>query len=310
MYFPYLRGRQYELIALRELVGNRLLSENIIPIIEPVKLSSTLTKTIEAFINNNHRIAVVCNPAVGSFFKDFDNSKNDINKQRFMELLADSLVIKSVIMDASASGVIESFNSKYMIKLEDWIAICNNHDYLESFSNVFGRVSPKFTLIPDEFRRKIRNNKVLLDDKFNKCDRNSDYLDKEDEFFSEDHLFYEDENYKGFADYSVIGKDYLESGFAPFAVAIHMVYFDKDNNLRIHHFVSDSNEDIQNPAKKFYEAVEKLSYWQKENICINTEGLSQLLQHYEKGTYPGLGSLKKLSLMHHLELMGKFLDKD
>ena len=44
MYFPYLRGRQYELLALRELVKNNLLGEHIIPIIEPVKLSSTLVK--------------------------------------------------------------------------------------------------------------------------------------------------------------------------------------------------------------------------------------------------------------------------
>ena len=48
MYFPYLRGRQFELIALRELVEKGVLSNRITPIIEPVKLSSTLVKTIEA----------------------------------------------------------------------------------------------------------------------------------------------------------------------------------------------------------------------------------------------------------------------
>lgn len=42
MYFPYLRGRQFELIALRDLVDKGVLSDKIIPIIEPVKLSSTL----------------------------------------------------------------------------------------------------------------------------------------------------------------------------------------------------------------------------------------------------------------------------
>lgn len=31
MYFPYLRGRQFELIALRELVEDGLIGENIIP---------------------------------------------------------------------------------------------------------------------------------------------------------------------------------------------------------------------------------------------------------------------------------------
>ena len=39
MYFPYLRGRQYELLALRELATNHLLGDYVTPIVEPVKLS-------------------------------------------------------------------------------------------------------------------------------------------------------------------------------------------------------------------------------------------------------------------------------
>ena len=76
----------------------------------------------------------------------------------------------------------------------------------------------------------------------------------------------------------------------------------------MHHFVSDSNDDIQNPAKKFYEAVSKLAEWVNENNITITTGLSILLEHYRNETYPGLGSVKKLSLMHHLELVGKYLD--
>ena len=37
MYFPYLRGRQFELVALRELLELDLISEKIVPVIEPVK---------------------------------------------------------------------------------------------------------------------------------------------------------------------------------------------------------------------------------------------------------------------------------
>jgi hypothetical protein len=35
-----------------------------------------------------------------------------------------------------------------------------------------------------------------------------------------------------------------------------------------------------------------------------------LNNHWENETYPGLPTLKKLSIMHHLELMGKFLDAE
>lgn len=67
MYFPYLRGRQFELIALRELAEKGVLSSRIMPIIEPVKLSSTLIKTIQAYGVNNKKIAIITNPKVGSF---------------------------------------------------------------------------------------------------------------------------------------------------------------------------------------------------------------------------------------------------
>ena len=37
MYFPIFRGRQFELLALRECVSRGILSNLIIPIVEPVK---------------------------------------------------------------------------------------------------------------------------------------------------------------------------------------------------------------------------------------------------------------------------------
>ena len=41
-----------------------------------------------------------------------------------------------------------------------------------------------------------------------------------------------------------------------------------------------------------------------------TFGLKTFLDHYDNQTYPGLGTVKKLSLMHHLELMSKYLDEE
>ena len=114
----------------------------------------------------------------------------------------------------------------------------------------------------------------------------------------------------GFADYSIIGKDYLESGFAPYAVAIHIVYFDENNKLRVHHFVSDTNDDTSNTAGKFYEAVQKLTEWVEEKQILQTESLRTFIEYYKNQTYPGLGSVKKLSLMHHLELIVNFLNEE
>ena len=238
------------------------------------------------------------------------DEEKDSNRQKFLSLLDDPFIVKAHIMKANSAKQIQNWEKVKNVQKNEWLVVCNNRDYVDSYLEIFQKISPQYVLIPDEFRRKIRHGKVLFEDRFEKCDRNSDYSKNSDEFFSEDHIFYDEEGYAGFGDYSVIGKDYLESGFAPYAVAIHIVYFAEDRSLRVHHFVSDSNDDIQNPAKKFYEAVRKLSRWVKKNDIPITTGLSGFLEHYDKQTYPGLGSVKKLSLMHHLELVGRYLDKE
>ena len=79
MYFPYLRGRQYELIALRELLTNNKLGNNVIPIIEPVRLSPTLVSTLEGFKDKGQKCSLIMNPDVGSFLEEYrDSSKSNL----------------------------------------------------------------------------------------------------------------------------------------------------------------------------------------------------------------------------------------
>ena len=316
MYFPYVRGRQYELLALRELAVNDLLGDSVTPIVEPVKLSPTLVNVMADFIKVKHAISIIRNPAVGTFMSDWqdvqEKSKEAGYKQRFIDQYEDSSIIKSLIMQRNAKALLE-FWDKQGVNKSDLLVINTDRDYLDLYENVFGTAVPRYSLMPDEsvFRRKVRHHKVLLDDKFEKQDRNADYQDAEDEFFSDDHLYYLEDGFIGFSDYSVVGNEYLEAGFAPYAVAIHIVYFADDKTLRVRHFVSDSNEDITNPAMKFYEAVSKLAAWYNADPhpVEMTMGLQTFLQHYEQQSYPGLGTVKKLSLMHHLELIGKYLSR-
>lgn len=307
MYFPYLRGRQFELIALRELLEKDVLSSKIIPIIEPVKLSSTLIKTIDVYGEHDRTLAIITNPKVGTFNSDAKEEKN----QKLKECLSTSLKENKNILFMyllRANSKPERFIEKYA---DNMGTICTNKDAVPVYETFFAGTNVKYNLIPDEsgFRRKIRKNRVLLADKFNKQDRNNDYIDVDDEPFSEDHLYYLEDQYVGFADYSVVGEDYNETGFAPYAVAIHIVYFDKDDSLRVKHFVSDSNDDISDPAGKFQEALSKLVEWNKKKN-LDTVAMKEFEDLYHREAYPGLGTVKKLSIMHHLELIGKYLDKE
>lgn len=308
MYFPYLRGRQFELIALRELVENDLLSDRIIPIIEPVKLTTTIIKTLQVFQDADKKVALVGNPQVGNFKSDLKKDKNAHLKVRIKELRRLGGIIEVHYLNPLSERFIVKLSERG-VRISDIITICENEDYVPVFEEFFSLDKPKYNLIPDEsvFRRRIRHNRVMMDDKFKKQSRNTDYAKIHDEPFSADHLYYEEDGYVGFSDYSIIGNEYSESGFAPYAVAIHIVYFDGEKNLRIKHFVSDTNDDIRDPAGKFAEAVEKLVKWNKTKR-LDTFGMKAFTQMYKNEVYPGLGTVKKLSLMHHLELMGKFLD--
>lgn len=303
MYFPYLRGRQFELIALRELCEHDLIRNKIFPIIEPVKLSSTLTKTLDMFRDKNKNVSLIMNPCVGKITYDIINNEGDPVCKNIKSFFDSHVLSKKAFH-------LESCLKNYEEDLSNIILIVKQKEYLKLYNDIYNRgIEPLYTLMLDEsdFRRTIRNeNRVYLSDNFNKQDRNANYKN-ESEFYSDEHLFYNKDGYVGFSDFSVVGDEYVESGFAPYAVAIHIVYFDQDSVLRVMHFVSDSNEDYSDTTKKFREALEKMIEWNR-TMKLDTFAMKEFERLYENESYPGLGTVKKLSIMHHLQLMSDFLD--
>lgn len=68
MYFPYLRGKQFELIALREFATQHPNAEKIVPIIEPVKSTfNGLTTATKVMFERQLHFALVLNPTDGDF---------------------------------------------------------------------------------------------------------------------------------------------------------------------------------------------------------------------------------------------------
>lgn len=303
MYFPFLRGRQFELIALRELLENDLLGDNIIPIIEPVKLSSSLLKTVELFNKKNHQLVFVQNPSVGAYPVSMEEEKLDENPlYENLEIALDKdNVIKAYIFQDNNEIVVND--------MQNSIAIIDSVDDISSYLEACKKEKPLYTLIPDRrsIKRNVKGEKIILEDSFIKQKRNVDYKNNTDEFFSDWHREYIEEGYSGFSDYSIVGSEYSESGFAPKAVAIHIVYLSSEDDLRVHHFVSENNTDSKDTAGKFGEAVAKIKHWCTEHKIQETRGLKAFYDYCDTGRYPGLGVVKKCSIMHHLELMSKRL---
>ncbi|PPA68875.1 sce7725 family protein [Jeotgalibacillus proteolyticus] len=309
MYFPFLRGKQNELIAIRDLNQQGIMSEQIVPVIEPIKYSSTLITTIEAFIESKKSLIVVINPVVGTFRNDLEENEGYFSQ--IIELFNSPFITIAYYMNGNSEEELPAIVQEFNVSLEEIAIIHHDISHLDIYETVFNDLKPKYNFIPSatEFRVRFTNlNAVLLTNPFVKRDRNADYYDI-DEPFSSEHRYYLQQGFLGFSDYSIVGSEFLEGGFGAMAVALHIVYVDSQNNLRVRHFVSDSNEDRTDPAGKLSEALVKLAQWYSttEDDQLNTVGLLTLLKHNEAGTSTSLGVVKRLSIMHHIELLDNIL---
>ena len=319
MYYPYLRGRQNELLCIRELLERGKLSEKIVPVIEPVRFNATFFSTLSKFIELQREIVLLHNPKVGSFFKEYTDMKKKIDAEEdekkksklqttldsYLEILKNEYIIVGYLNDQKV--VNDVVDGKIDIKNKVLINCYErNYTYYEAYGEM---LSAKLTFIPkdEDFKDEVYGDVVVLEDGYNKAKRNVDYIDMPDEFFSRNHLVYKKRGYVGFSDYSIVGDEYDEAGFAPLAIAIHIMYYGDKKELKVHHFVSESNENISDPARKFEEAMEKLIFWEKYDEIPKTEGFIRLVDCYNNGKFPGLGVIKRYSLMHHMQMMSEYL---
>ena len=129
------------------------------------------------------------------------------------------------------------------------------------------------------------------------------------EFFSDLHETFRDEGMQGFGDFLIVGDQFSESGGPAYAVAIHLTFIDpdKDKEMHIHHFISDRTATPTDPGGKFAEALQKLvGEVNRPGTHIKRTGaVDEFLRLHERGHYPGLGYVKKLSMQHHIETLAK-----
>jgi hypothetical protein len=309
MYHPYFRGKQYELITVRE-TAPMMAAAGFTPIIEPVKESlGGLQRTLQAICDNNgHAIAIV-NPYHGDHSDD---------GQSISELLAESFLNREEI----SAGVL----LKKDMTVDDAVECCNAHakhgltlihggftegkgladalgDKLQGIQQVF------FEKYCGKLYRKHfeADSRILLRDGFQRM-RNRDYPPVQ--AFSDLHITYPEEGMTGFGDFLIVGDEYSESGGPAYAVAIHLTFIDpsRDDAMFIYHFVSKSKDTPTDPAGKFGEALDLMmrKLRQPDNHIYESNAVREFRDLHRRGHFPGLGYIKKLSMMHHIETLNHF----
>jgi len=311
MYFPYLRCKQFELLALRELCKDLGQSQKISPILEPVKRSvSTLERAMDALIAYNVNFTIIINPIVGDFSDNSGGIVTLINSklQEYNNFQIGVIVNQFTNLDRIDRILNEIVTTKNLTLIH----LARPND-IESLLEWAENQAIKYNLYSEHIPvRRYRglitsDSKIILEDNFHAQPKNAAYLSNPNEKFSDEHLYFEDDGNIGFSDYLTVGSDYVESGFLPYAVAIHLTYINReDDTIWIRHFVSDSNSDNIDVAGKFGEALGKLMEF-IDAQDIQTNAANEFREHFRNQHYPGLGSLKKLSIKNHLELLLELL---
>lgn len=304
-YYPYFRAKQYELICIKE-NAELLANAGFCPIIEPVKSDvGSMMRCLTEIKEKGGRAYVIANPGCGQI-------KGGL-PETFKEKLA-------ALIDGS-NGLSWIYRVHGIEEQAVEIAAGNFpllHDRSADASTILAQAKSEgaafdpsiFVDTKDSgplYRRNFKGvNRILIRDGFRKK-KNSAYLDPDVEHFSDLHITYADEGMQGFGDFLTVGDDYSEGGGPAYAVAIHLTFIDEDSDssMFIRHFVSDSNMTPADPAGKFREALGKLAGAVREpkSKISKTNAVMEFLDLHDRGHYPGLGYVKKLSMQHHIELM-------
>ena len=308
MYYPFLRARQFELIALRELATEEATQGVIIPILEPVKEThNNLTLAHKVFLDKGQKAYLIVNPTIGELAGDSNFYLE------YLSTLEGEIFIPAFHYRNNAAFITQSIAQ---FEISNCMVICQNDISSEDleFRGLVERAEISSINVSDpnknrtlhRFLRSLNKNYIRLDDLFEKQARNSDYLDIEGRRFSEEHLYFQDEGFSGFSDYTVLPSEYIDGGSTPRAVAIHLTYLYSENQIWIRHFTSETNDSIANVQGKFAEAAAKAVNYCRENEITNA-AITELESYYDNEHYPGLGTVKKISIKNHLLVLSHYI---
>ena len=309
MYYPYLRARQFELISLRELISENVVQNFITPILEPVKDTfNNLSLAHKLFLEKDTMAYLIVNPFVGEMSGD-----NNLVLE-YIDGLEDSHFIPAFHYTQNSQYIIQKIEEfdlsncmlicyENFIDDENFRELCNQ-DYITHIT----LFEPHKYRSLDRFLKGLGKNYIRFDNVFEKQLKNADFLDIPAHKFSEEHLYYAEEGFQGFSDFTVLPSEFIDGGSTPRAVVIHLTYLNRDeeNQIWIRHFTSNTNDSIANVQGKFAEAAEKAINFCNQNQLENS-AITELRNYFYEGKYPGLGIVKKISIKNHLNIVRNYL---
>lgn len=327
MYYPILRGKRFELLALRDVASMLGESQTIFPIIEPVRVATVETDLVRAMLSLvEHHVpfGVVVDPTVGECTGPegpavFLNAFREI--EDWHERLSPYLHFVTVASPASHHGVagnlVRADPSLQRVSELVWCPEAVDVRQLGldlSGFPVVAMLAPARRMI-SRLSRDVRPHpaQVLFSDPFPVQLTNTDYVGRTESIFTDEHLYLDEEGLDGFADFATIGGRFTEGGGAPKVVVIHWTYSktpepgESGSPIYLNHFWSDEEDNLRDVAAKYAKASGKLLAFARAEGLPDNPALEAIRDYDNRGAFPGLGMLKKFSIVNHLHVVAAAL---
>ena len=307
MYFPYLRGKQFEMLAL---LGVPMSTYNtMLPIVEHVAPASSRFFTRMA--QEGRPFILIMNPY-------HPRGSGRIAISTVQALLVGALAAHTglhlgYIVDQHASAAqLQAFLAANPTNEK---AVIFRHMPLPANMAAIDAIlkanPPKYLIFDETKSRRLRpvlswhKGHVMLVDGFERQERNSDYPTLSN--FESNVGTWRADGLVGMGDYLMNGDHFSEGGGQPKVVTLHLSAA-SPTGLVMHHYSSTMNASIQGtPGPKFGQACNDLVNSASVAAMPASTGIAMFQQWDAANHYPGLGSPKQASMQHHMELLAQLV---
>ncbi len=308
MYFPYLRGKQFEILAVRD--SGLFPSDRIVPVFEPTTLSERALKRFWRIATNRVRFSIIVNSASG---KPPPPLVDTIQVLKDFESHIPGVVLPAFeIRPGQTVSDVQSFAQ--MFSSQQCLLIHRNHTHsatvLSGALNPLSRPPVQILLDGGAPLQVVKAlpaaGIVLLRDGFSRCVPNANYPDESN--FDDLLYTYRSYGFDGFSDFSIIGDVYSSGGNAAKHVALHLTELRKPTVVA-NHFVSKTPPQRGNDQAKYFSALKPLMSHtgSPPSADFDTEGVHGYHKSDSSKRFPGLGKPKQWSIMHHMEIIDREL---
>ena len=313
MYFPYLRGKQFEAFAVRD--SEKFLSVGrIVPVFEPVSLTPSTERWFNQVADRNVKFALIVNSAHGKggsppLQTDVETLLDDL-ESRAPGFALPALEIRPDTTQQEISRFASQFASRQCVLVHSnhthpagvvWLAIKPLSQKPVQILREGGTPESVVRALPAA-------GVVLLRDGFKRCTPNASYPNKSN--FGDLLYQYGSLGFDGFADFSIVGDLFVENrgGAPPMHVALHLTEL-RRKSVETNHFVSARRLVGGTSPMKYLDALALLEKHVRKLVGAQsrTQGITEFLDSHTRRHYPGPGKPKQWSIMHHMEIIDQEL---